>query len=45
MPVMPLVDVIGNGESVAPAQIAGTAIKVGVMLGLTVIVNVAVMAH
>jgi hypothetical protein len=42
---MPLVDVIGNGESVAPAQIAGTAIKVGVMLGLTVIVNVAVMAH
>ena len=45
MPVMPLVDVIGNGESVAPAQIAGTAIKVGVMFGLTVIVNVAMVAH
>ena len=42
---MPFVDVVGNAESEPPEQIAGTALKVGVMFGLTVIVNVAMVAH
>ena len=45
VPVIPLVDVVGKADSVAPEQIAGTAAKVGVMFGLTVIVNVVVVAH
>ena len=42
---MPLFDVVGNGVSVAPAQIGVTALNVGVWFGLTVIVNCAVVAH
>ena len=42
---MPLVDVVGNAASVAPAHIGATALKVGVMLELTVIVRVVVVAH
>jgi len=42
---MPLVDVVGNGDKVAPEQMGATAVKVGVVLVLTVIVNVAVVAH
>jgi hypothetical protein len=45
IPVMALLDVVGNAESAAPEQIAGTAVKVGVMLGLTVIVKVVVVAQ
>ena len=45
VPVMLLVDVVGNGASVAPEQIAATAANVGVTLGFTVTVNVAVVAH
>jgi hypothetical protein len=44
-PVIPLVDVVGNGAKVAPAQIAGTAIKLGVITGLTVISIVATVAQ
>ena len=44
-PVMPLVDVVGNADKVAPEHIGATAVKVGVMFGLTVIVKVAVVAH
>jgi hypothetical protein len=44
-PVIPLFDVVGNADKVAPEQIGATALKVGVMFGLTVIVNVAVVAH
>ena len=44
-PVIALLDVVGNGVSIAPEQIAATALKVGVMLELTVIVKVAVVAH
>ena len=40
-----LVDDVGNGFSVPPEQIGATALKVGVMFGLTVIVNVVVVAH
>jgi len=45
LPVMPLLDVVGNAASVVPAQIGATGLKVGVTLGLTVIVNVVVVAH
>jgi hypothetical protein len=45
VPVMLLVEVVGNAASVAPEQIAATAVNVGVTFGLTVTVNVAVVAH
>ena len=45
VPVTPLLEVVGNADKAAPEQIAGTALKVGVMLGLTVIVKVVVVAH
>ena len=45
VPVIPLLDVVGNGDKVAPEQIGATAVNVGVIFGLTVIVNVAVVAH
>ena len=44
-PLMPFVDVVGNADKAAPEQIAATGLKVGVTSGLTVIVNVAVVAH
>ena len=45
VPVIPLLDVVGNGFNVPPKQIGATAVKVGVIFGLTVIVNVVVVAH
>ena len=39
------VEEVGNAVSVAPEQIGATALNVGVILGLTTIVNVAVVAH
>jgi hypothetical protein len=45
VPVIPLVDVVGKADKVAPEQIAFTAVNVGVLFGFTVIVNVAVVAH
>jgi len=45
VPVMPLLEVVGNAVSVAPEQIGATAVNVGVIFGLTVIVKVAVVAH
>ena len=45
VPVIPLVDVVGNAVSVAPEQIGATALNVGVIFGLTVMVNVVVVAH
>ena len=45
VPVMPLLEVVGSADKVAPEQIGVTAVNVGVMFGLTVIVNVAVVAH
>ena len=44
VPVMPLVEVVGNADKLAPEQIGATGLNVGV-LGFTVIVNVAVVAH
>ena len=45
VPVMPLLDVVGNGAKVAPEHIGVTALNVGVIFGLTVIVKVVVVAH
>ena len=43
--MIPLLEVVGNAASVVPAHIGGTAVNVGVTLALTVMVNVAVVAH
>ena len=45
VPVMPLLEVVGSAVRVAPEQIGATGLNVGVIFGLTVIVNVAVVAH
>ena len=45
VPVNPLMDVVGSAGNAAPEQIGATAVKVGVMFGLTIIVNVVVVAH
>jgi len=45
VPVIPLLEVVGNGANTAPEQIAATGVNVGVMFGLTVIVKVVVVAH
>ena len=45
VPVIPLLEVVGNGFKVPPEQIGATAVNVGVTLGLTVIVNVVEVAH
>ena len=42
---MPLLDVVGNADKVAPEQIGATGLNVGVMFGLTVMVRVVVVAH
>ena len=44
-PLIELVDVVGKGAIIAPEQIAGTGVKVGVIAGFTVIVKLAVFAH
>ena len=44
-PVMPLLDVVGRAASEAPEHIGATVVNMGVTLGLTVIVNVEVVAH
>jgi len=40
-----LVDDVGSADKVAPEQIGATAVNVGVMFGLTTIVNVVEVAH
>ena len=40
-----MLDVVGSGDKVAPEQIGATALNVGVIFGLTVIVSVVVVAH
>ena len=45
VPVIPLVDVVGNVGAVDPEQKAGIAANVGVTLGVTVTLKVAVVAH
>ena len=45
VPVNPLLEVVGNAVSVAPEHIGATAVNVGVIFGLTVMVKFAVVAH
>ena len=45
VPLILLSEVVGNGAKVAPEHIAATGLKVGVTVGLTVTVNVAIVAH
>lgn len=45
VPVIPLIDVVGNAEIVFPLQTGATWLKVGFTFGLIVIVNVVVVAH
>jgi len=45
VPVIPFVDVVGSAVRVAPEHIGATAVNVGVIFGLTVIVIVVVVAH
>ncbi len=45
VPVMPLPDVVGRAANVAPEHIGATGAKVGVTIGLTVMVKVVELAH
>ena len=45
VPVMLLSDIVGNGAITPPEHIAATGLKVGVIAGLTVMLNVVVEAH
>jgi len=45
VPVIPLVEVVGNADNASPLQIAGTAVKVGKVAGFTVMIKVVVVAH
>ena len=45
VPVIPLVEVVGKADKVAPEQIGATAVNVGVTAVFTVIVKVAIVAH
>ena len=45
VPVYPLLEVVGKTDKVPPEHIGATAVKVGVILGFTVMVNVVVVAH
>jgi len=45
VPVIPFVEVAGKADKTAPEQTEATGLKVGVTLGVTVIVKVAVVAH
>ena len=45
VPLIPLLDVVGNAFKVPPEQIGATALNVGRIFGLTVMVRVVVVAH
>ena len=45
VPVIPLFEVVGKADKLAPEQIGATAVNVGVTFELTVIDNVVVVAH
>ncbi len=45
VPVMPLVDVVGNAAKGVPEHMAATGLNVGVVPGVTVMVKVVVVAH
>ena len=45
MPEIPFVEVVGNAVNVCPEQIGAMALNTGVVFGLTVMVNVVLVAH
>ena len=45
VPIIPLFEVVSNAVILVPEQIGETAVNVGIILGLTVIVNVVVETH
>ena len=45
VPVMLLLEVVGNADKEPPEQMAATCVNVGVTFGLTVMFIVAVVAH
>ena len=45
VPVIPLLEVVGNADKLAPEQIAATCVNVGVTFGFTVIVIDPDVAH
>ena len=45
VPVIPLLEVVGNAVKLAPEQIDATCANVGVTFGVTVIVIFALVAH
>ena len=45
VPVIPLVEVVGNADKLAPEQIDATCVNVGVVFGVTVIIIFATIAH
>jgi len=45
VPVIPLFDVVGNADKLAPEQMELTCVKVGVVFGVTEIVIFAIVAH
>lgn len=45
VPVYPLLEVVGKADKTPPEQIGATAVKVGVLFGVTVMLKVVVVAH
>jgi hypothetical protein len=45
VPVIPLFEVVGKADKLAPEQMELTCVKVGVVFGFTVIVKFAIVAH
>jgi hypothetical protein len=45
VPLIPLIEVVGNGVSASPAQIGPTGANVGIMRGVTVKLSVVLKAH
>ena len=45
VPEIPFVELVGSGAKASPEQIGGTAVKVELTLGFTVMINVVVVAH
>ena len=45
VPSIELLDIVGNADKFPSVQIAETELNIGVTFGLTVIVNLAVVAH
>ena len=45
VPLMPLVEVVAKVGAIPPLQIAASGVKLGAILGLTVWVSIALVAH